>query len=180
MEMGKISSIGPDLVKDTSEKVDLIRKRLLMAQSRQKNYINRWRRHLSFEVGDHMFLKVMLIRGVVRFRKQGKLSPRYIGPFKVLKRVGTFSYRLALPSSLLSDHEVFHVSMIRTYTHDPNHVSDGGELVIDADGTFEERPLDRDPHEQVLFHWYSSAHFLPLFPLHALNAFFYPSFLTCS
>ena len=100
-----------------------------------------------------MFLKVMSKRGVVRFRKRGKMSPRYIRPFKVLERVGTISYRLALPLSLSSDHAVFHVSMIQTYTHDPTHVANGGELVIDADGTFEERPPDRDPHEQVLFQW---------------------------
>ena len=68
-ELGEHSITGPDLIRDTYEKVDLIRKRLLMAQSRQKNYVDRWRRPLEFEVGDHVFLKVMLKRGVVRFDK---------------------------------------------------------------------------------------------------------------
>ena len=85
-------------------------------------------------MGDYVFLKVMPKREVVKFNKQGKLSPRYIGPFEVLKRVGTVAYRLALPSSLSSVHAVFHVSMLKKYTSYPTHVVDWGELVIDADG----------------------------------------------
>ena len=63
-------------------------------------------------------------REVIRFGKQGKLSPRYIGPFEVLERVGTVAYQLALPSSLSSVHEVFHVTMLRKYTLDPTHIVD--------------------------------------------------------
>ena len=74
-------------------------------------------------------------RGVIRFGKRGKLSLRYIGPFEVLKRVGTIAYRLALSPSLSSVHEVFHVSMLQKYTPDPTHIVDWGELVVDADGT---------------------------------------------
>ena len=91
----------------------LIRKRLLTAQSRQKSYANKRRRPLEFEAGDHVFLKVMPKIGVVRFNKQGKLSPRFIGPFEILERVEAVAYRLALPPSLSSVHEVFHVSMLR-------------------------------------------------------------------
>ena len=89
---GKRPSTGLDLIRDTYEKVDLVRKHLLMAQSLQKSYVDRRRRPLEFEVGDHVFLKVMPKRGVVRFSKQGKLSLRFIGPFKVLERVGTVAY----------------------------------------------------------------------------------------
>ena len=71
-EVGKSSITGPDLIRDTSEKVCLIMKRLLTAQRWQKSYANKWRRPLEFEVGDHVFLKVMCKRGVVRFDKQGK------------------------------------------------------------------------------------------------------------
>ena len=78
---------------------------------------------------------------MVRFGKQGKLSPRFIGPFEVLERVGAIAYQLALPPSLSGVHEVFHVSMLRKYTPDPAHVVDWGELVIDADETFEEGPV---------------------------------------
>ena len=90
-------------------------------------------------------------RGVVRFGKRGKLSPKFIGPFEVLKRVGVVAYRLALPPSLSGVHEVFHVSMLRKYTTDPAHVVDWGELVINVDGTFEEGPVCiMDSQEQVL------------------------------
>ena len=75
-------------------------------------------------MGDNVFLKVMPKRGVVKFRKWGKLLSLYIGPFEVLERVGTISYLLALPSSLLSVHAVCHVSMLRKYTLDSTHVLD--------------------------------------------------------
>ena len=100
IEVGESSITGPDLIRDTSEKVGMIRKRLLTAQSRQKSYADVRRRPLEFKAGDHVFLKVMPKRGVIRFGKRGKLSSRYIGPFKVLKRVGAVAYRLALPPSL--------------------------------------------------------------------------------
>ena len=124
-------------IRDTSKKMGLIRKRLLMDQSRQKSYVDSRCRPLELEVGDHAFLKVMPKRGVVRFGKWGKLTLRYIGPFEILERVGTVVYRLALQPSLSGVHEVFHVSMLRKYTSDPAHVVDWGEIVVDTDGTFE-------------------------------------------
>ena len=80
-------------------------------------------------------------RGVVRFGKRGKLSPRFIRPFEILERVGTAAYRLALPPSLSGVHGAFHVSMLRRYTPDPAHVVDWGEITIDTDGTFKEGPV---------------------------------------
>ena len=137
-EVGESSITGPDLIRDTSEKVSLILQRLLMAQSRKKSYAGR---PLEFEVGDHVFLKVMPKRGVVRFGKRGKLSPRFIGHFEILERIGTVAYRLALPPSMSGVHEVFHVSMLRKYTPDPAHVVDWGQIEVDTDGTFEEGPV---------------------------------------
>ena len=84
------------------------------------------RRPLEFEVGNHVFLKVMPKRGGVRFGKCGKLSPRFIGPFEILERIGTVAYRLTLPPSMSGVHEVFHVSMLRKYTPDSAHVVDWG------------------------------------------------------
>ena len=81
--VGESSITGSNLIRDTSEKGNLIRKRLLKAQSRQKSYANRRHLPLEFEVGDHVFLKVMPKRGVVRFGKRKKLAPRYIGPFEI-------------------------------------------------------------------------------------------------
>ena len=122
--MGESSITGPDLIRDTSEKVSWIRQRLLTAQSRQKSYADVRRRPLEFKVGDHVFLKVMPKRGMVRFGKRGKLSPRFMGSFEILERLGTIAYRLALPPSMSCVHEVFHVSMLRKYTPDPAHGMD--------------------------------------------------------
>ena len=84
------------------------------------------RRPIEFEVGDHVFLKVMPKRGVVRFGKRRKLSPRFIGPFEILEMIGTVAYRLALSPSMSGVHEVFQISMLRIYTPDPAHVVDWG------------------------------------------------------
>ena len=111
------------------------------------------RRPLEFEIGDHVFLKVMPKRGVVRFGKRGKLSPRFIGPFEILERVGTVAYRSALPPSISGVHEVFHVSMLRNYSPDPAHVVDWGQIEVDTDKTFEEGPVCIvDSRDQVLRH----------------------------
>ena len=126
-EVGESSIIGLDLIRDTSEKVSLIRLRLLPAKSRQKSYTDVRRPPLEFEVGDHVFLKVMPKRGVVRFSKRGKLSSRFIRPFEILERIGTVAYRLALPPSMSGVHEVFHISMLRKYTPDPAHGVDWGQ-----------------------------------------------------
>ena len=150
-EVGESSITGLDLITDTSEKVSLTRKRLLTAQSWKKSYADWRHRPLEFEVGDHVILKVMPKRGVVRFGKRGKLSPRFIGPFEILERVGIVPYWLALLPSMSSVHEVFHVSMLQRYTPDPAHVVDWGEIEVDTDETFEEGPvLIMDSRDQVL------------------------------
>ena len=123
-EVGERPFTGPDLIRDTSEKVDLIQKRLLTAQSRPKSYVDRRWRPLEFEVGDHVFLKVMPKKGVLRLGKWGKLSSRYIGPFEVHEMVGTAAYRLALLLSLSGVHVLFYVSMLWKYTPDLTHVVD--------------------------------------------------------
>ena len=150
-EVGESSITGPDLIRDTTEKMSLIRQRLLKAQSWHKSYADVLRRPLEFKVGDHVFLKVMPKRGVVRFGKRGKLSPRFIEPFEILERVGTVVYRLVLPPSMSSVQEVFHVSMLRRYTPDPANVVDWGEIEVDTDGTFKEGPVCiMDSRDQVL------------------------------
>ena len=150
-EVGESSITSPDIIRNTSEKVSLIRQRLLTALSRQKSYADVRRRPLEFEVGDHVFLKVMPKRGVVRFDKRGKLSLRFIGLFEILERVGTVAYRLALPPSMSGVHKVFHVSMLRKYTPDPAHVVDWRHIEVETNGTFEEGPVCIvDSRDQVL------------------------------
>ena len=108
-------------------------------------------RPLEFEVGDHVFLKVMTKRGVFRFGKCEKLSQRFIELFEILERIGVVAYRLDLPPSMSGVHEVLHVSMLRKYTPDPAHVVDWGQIEVDTDGTFEEGPVCiLDSRDQVL------------------------------
>ena len=86
-----------------------------------------------------------------QFDKRGKLSPRFIGPFKILERIFTVAYRLALTPSMLGVHEVFHVSILRKYIPDPAHEVDWGQIKIDTDGAFEEGPVCIvGSHDQVL------------------------------
>ena len=113
---------------------------MLSAQSRQKSYADVRRRDLEFEVGQHVFLKVAPMRGVLRFGKRGKLSPRFVGPFEILERIGRVAYRLALPPSLSAVHSVFHVSMLRQYVPDPSHIVDFEPLQLNEDLNFEEKP----------------------------------------
>ena len=89
--------IGPDIVKDTEEKVQVIRQRLKAASDQQRSYANLKRRDIEYNVGDKVFLKVSPWKRILRFGKRGKLSPRFIGPYEILERIGPVAYRLALP-----------------------------------------------------------------------------------
>ncbi|KAL4037197.1 hypothetical protein IC575_000785 [Cucumis melo] len=107
-----------------------------------KSYADVRRKDLEFEVGDKVFLKVAPMRGVVRFERRGKLSPRFVGPFVILERIGPVAYRLALPPSLSTVHDVFHVSMLRKYVPDPSHVVDYEPLEIDENLSYTEQPVE--------------------------------------
>ena len=100
----------------------MIRERLKVATNRQKSYANMRRKDIRYEIGEKVFLKVSPWKKVMRFRKNGKLSPKFIGPYEVLEKVGLVAYRLALPLELEKIHNVFHVSMLRRYRSDPSHV----------------------------------------------------------
>lgn len=150
-EVGERKLLGLELVQIIAEKIKLIRERLRTAQSRQKNYADRRRRDLEFQVGDYVFLKVSPWKGVFRFGKRGKLNPRFIGPFEVLERIGPVAYRVALPPSLSRLHNVFHVSVLRKYMADPSHVLDYQPIQIANDMSYEEQPMEIiDRKEQVL------------------------------
>ncbi|KAA0033327.1 pol protein [Cucumis melo var. makuwa] len=111
-------------------------------ESRQKSYADVRRKDLEFEVGDMVFLKVAPMKGVLRFEKKGKLSPRFVGPFEILKWIGHVTYRLALPPSLSAVHDVFHVSMLGKYVADPTHVMDFEPLQISENLSYEEQPVE--------------------------------------
>ena len=110
---------GLNLVHQAMEKVKVIRYRLKAAQSHQKSYVNVRQIDLEFEVGDKVFLKVSPIKRVMQFGKKGKLSPRYMGPYMILRRVGDIAYELEFPSSLSYIYPVFHVSTLRKCIGDP-------------------------------------------------------------
>ncbi len=91
-ELGKDKLVGPDLVKQTEEKVKLIKANLKVASNRQKFYVDLNRKEIEYAVGDKLFLKVSLWKKVLRFGRNGKLSPRFIGPYEVIERVGPVAY----------------------------------------------------------------------------------------
>nr|GEW13013.1 hypothetical protein [Tanacetum cinerariifolium] len=119
-EVGEAQLTGPELIQETTEKIVLIKQRIQAAQDRQKSYANLKRNPMEFEVGDMVMLKVSPWKGVVQFGKRGKLNLRYVGPFKVLAKVGTVAYRLELPQELSRVHHTFHVSNLKKcYADEP-------------------------------------------------------------
>jgi hypothetical protein len=113
IEPGERAISGPDIVVEAEAKVRHIQENLKAAKLHQESYTNKRRRHLQFEVGDHVYLKVSPMKGVKRFGVKEKLSPRYIGPFPILERCGKVAYKLELPPSLVGVHDIFHVSQLK-------------------------------------------------------------------
>ncbi|KAK6157746.1 hypothetical protein DH2020_011994 [Rehmannia glutinosa] len=111
-----------DLVQEAMEKVKLIKERIRTAQSRQKSYADKRRNDLEFEVGDEVFLRLSPRKGLINPNKGGKLSPRYVGPYKILQGIGKLAYRLELPAQYAGMHDVFHVSRLKKYQPDPEHI----------------------------------------------------------
>jgi hypothetical protein len=111
---------------------------LKTAQSRQKSYADNRRRELIFEVGDFVYLKVSPMRGMKRFKIKGKLSPRYIGPFKILERKGEVAYQLELPDSLSDVHDIFHVSKLKKCLRVLEEQLPMEELNVNEDLTYSE------------------------------------------
>ncbi|GJY49877.1 putative reverse transcriptase domain-containing protein [Tanacetum coccineum] len=114
-----------------TKKIVQIKNRLLSARSRQKSYADKRAKPLEFEVGDMVLLKVSPWKGVIRFRKRGKLSPRYIGPFKILARVGHVAYTLELPEESKGIHSTFHVSNLKRYLAEGDIVVSMDEIQLD-------------------------------------------------
>ena len=106
---------------------------------------------MEFVVGDYVFMKVSPKRGLMCVGHSGKLSPRFIGPFEILDRIGAVAYHFVLPPRLANAHNVFRVSMLRKYELNPSHVLDWRDHVINEDVTYEERPIHvLDTRNQVL------------------------------
>ena len=139
-EVGGNKEFAPDYIKERQGIVDIIRDRLKIAQSRQKSYADQKRRTWEPAIGDLVYLKVSPMKGVKRFGVIGKLSPRYIGPFKVLSGNRGVSFELDLPERLSQVHNVFHVSQLRKCLKAPDETISHEEVELQADLTYEERP----------------------------------------
>ena len=146
-ETGESVVLGPELVRETTEKVKLIREKMKASQSRQKSYHDKRRKELEFSAGDHVFLRVTPVTGVGRALKSKKLTPRFIGPYQILDRVGKVAYRVALPPNLSNLHDVFHVSQLRKYVPDPSHVVQMDDVQVRDNLTVETKPIRIDARE---------------------------------
>ncbi|GKC59609.1 putative reverse transcriptase domain-containing protein [Tanacetum coccineum] len=141
-EVGEAQLTGPDLIQETTEKIIQIKQRIQASRDRQKGYADLKRKPMEFQVGDKVMLKVSPWKGVVRFGKRGKLNPRYVGPFKVLERIGSVAYKLELPQELSRVHNTFHVSNLKKcYSDEPLAVPLEG-LHVDDKLQFVEEPVE--------------------------------------
>jgi hypothetical protein len=140
-QTGERQFFGPEIIQQAEEQVRLIRENLRTTQSRQKIYADTQRRQLEFKEGDHVYLKVSPIRGIRRFKVKGKLSPRFIGPFKILKRVGEVAYQPELPDHLADVHDVFHVSQSKKCFRVPEEQLPMEELNVQDDPTYTKYPM---------------------------------------
>jgi len=127
---GESLVLGPEFLQQTSEKVRGIQERMRATQSRLKSYADKRRRPLEFEAGDHVFLRVTPTAGIGRAIKSRKLTPRFVGPYQILRRIGAAAYEIALPPHLANLHNVFHVSQLRKYIADPSHVLESDDIQI--------------------------------------------------
>nr|GEZ48880.1 putative reverse transcriptase domain-containing protein [Tanacetum cinerariifolium] len=141
-EIGENRLIGSELVQETTDKVVLIKEKLKAARDRQKRYVDNRRKPLEFEVGNQVLLKVSPWKDVIHFRKKGKLAPRYVGPFEILKRIGPVAYRLRLPEELSSVHDTFHVSYLKKCLVDANLHVPLDEIKIDKTLHFVKEPVE--------------------------------------
>ena len=140
-EVGERALEGPEIVEETTQNIQVIKSNLKAAQDRQKSLADKHATDRVYNVGDWVFLKLSSWKGVVRFGKKAKLSPRYIRPYQITERVGEVAYRLELPPELAKVHDVFHVSMLRHYVSDPSHVIPPQPLEIHSDLTYDEESV---------------------------------------
>jgi hypothetical protein len=141
-EIGDTQLLGPQLIRETTDKIARIRENLTVSRNRQKCYADKRRKPLEFQIGDRVLLKVSPWKGVVRFGKKGKLSPRFVGPFKIIERIGKVAYKLELPKELELVHPVFHVSNLRLCLADEDLHIPIDEITINKTLHFIEKPVE--------------------------------------
>ncbi|XP_058721732.1 uncharacterized protein LOC131593297 [Vicia villosa] len=134
-------SLQEEIVRETTEEVKFIQEKMIASQSRQKSYHDKRRKDLEFQAGDYVFLRVTPVTGVGSALKSKKLTPRFIGPYQILDRVGKVAYRVALPPNLSNLHDVFLVSQLQKYIPDPSHVVQVDGLQVWDNLTVETKPV---------------------------------------
>ncbi|XP_010480761.1 PREDICTED: uncharacterized protein LOC104759552 [Camelina sativa] len=139
-EVGERTSFNHKLIDETTEKIKFIQESMKKAQDRQKKYADRKRREVEFEVGDMVYLKVAPQKGKDRFGKVGKLAVRFIGPYRIEKRVGEVAYRLSMPE-VMRMHKVFHISQLRKHVPDPNMIVPEPIEELEPNLTYPEGPF---------------------------------------
>ncbi|GKB14839.1 putative reverse transcriptase domain-containing protein [Tanacetum coccineum] len=137
-----IKAASFEIIHATTKKIGQIRQRFQAARDRQRSYANVRRKPLEFQVGDRVMLKVSPRKSVILFGKRGKLYPLYIGPFKILKRVGPVAYILELPEELSNVHNTFHVSNLKKCLSEESLVIPMKELWLDDKLNFVEEPIE--------------------------------------
>jgi hypothetical protein len=141
VEPGEKMIFGSDLIEEIEAIVSRIQDNLRATKSHQESYANKRRRPLEFEVGNHVYLKVLPMKGMKRFGVKGKLAHRYIGPFSILEKWGSVAYKLELPPSLAGVHDIFHVSQLKKCLKVPMDVVLPDVTPLEADVTYLEHPI---------------------------------------
>jgi hypothetical protein len=132
---------GPDIVEEAETIVRHVQENLKAAKSHQENYANKRCRPLAFEVGDQVYLRVSPMKGVKRFGVKEKLTPRYIGPFPILEKCGTVTYKLDLSPSLAGVHDIFHVSQLKKCLKAPVDIMLPEVTLLEAELSYPEHPI---------------------------------------
>ena len=142
LDPGEKSFVKFPIIQETTDRIAIIKEKLKAARDRQKSYADKRRKPLEFQVGDKVLLKVSPWKGTVRFGKKGKLSPRYIGPYPIVQRVGPVAYKLDLPPDLGNVHDTFHVSNLKKCLVNAPVVIPPKEVKIDDKFQFVEEPIE--------------------------------------
>jgi len=147
-EVGERQDIKPEIIQESTEQVELLKNRLREAHDRQKSYADKRRKGLEFKVGDLVYLKMRLFKGLNRWAKRGKLKSRYMGPYPIIERVGAVAYRLDLPADLAAFHDVFHISVLRKVVTEPKLIISRPPEDLELDLSVKGKPVSIVSHRE--------------------------------
>jgi hypothetical protein len=125
--------VGPEMIQEMESMVRKVQLNLKEEHDKHKSYADQKRRHLEFQVGDHVYLKVKARKSSLKLGNCAKLAPRFCGPFEILARIGPVAYLFSLPANLRI-HNLFHVSLLKMYIHDPTHMIDWNFVQVEPEG----------------------------------------------